>query len=64
MSRLFWRDGGSDRTRWKVGFCVKLSQNTNAIPVAAEIAASNVTPYGGSYARGTDDTLAYGDDDI
>lgn len=52
-----------------MGFCVKLSQNTNAIPVAAEIAASNVTPYGGriyggSYARGTDDTLAYGDDDI
>lgn len=41
---------------------MKLNQNTNAITVAAENAASNVTPNGGSYARGTDDTLAYGDD--
>lgn len=63
-----WVDAGSDRTRWKVGFDVKLSQNTNAIPVAAENAASNVTPYrgriyGGSYARGSY-ILVYGDDDV
>lgn len=47
---------------------MKLSQNTNAIPAAAENAASNVTPYrgrigGGVYARGSY-VLVYGDDDV
>lgn len=51
-----------------MGLDVKLSQNPNAIPIAAENAASNVTPYrsriyGGSYARGSY-ILVYGDDDV